>query len=80
MALENEAHKATAVSQMSQANAAHLEAQQRAESEPDVPFNLTGEAVRLMSIHQSKGLEFPVVVAADLAAYRDLVAAWLGQA
>ncbi len=41
-------------------------AQQAAELEPDVAA-VTGEnAVRLMSIHQSKGLEFPVVVVANL--------------
>ncbi len=43
-----------------------VEAQQAAELEPDVAA-VTGEnAVRLMSIHQSKGLEFPVVVVANL--------------
>jgi ATP-dependent helicase/nuclease subunit A len=42
-----------------------VEAQQEGEeeSEPAAPQT---EAVRLMSIHQSKGLEFPVVVVADL--------------
>ena len=44
-----------------------IEAQREAEVEPDVAA-LPGEnAVRLMSIHQSKGLEFPVVAVADLA-------------
>jgi ATP-dependent helicase/nuclease subunit A len=43
-----------------------IEAQQEAEAEPEVPAADTGNAVRLMSIHQSKGLEFPVVVLADL--------------
>ena len=44
-----------------------IEAQQEAEAEPEVPATVTGNAVRLMSIHQSKGLEFPVAVLADLA-------------
>ena len=43
-----------------------IEAQQEAEAEPEVPALATENAVRLMSIHQSKGLEFPVVVLADL--------------
>ncbi|MGA2245012.1 MAG: UvrD-helicase domain-containing protein [Verrucomicrobiota bacterium] len=43
-----------------------IEAQQEAEAEPEVPANVVENAVRLMSIHQSKGLEFPVVVLADL--------------
>jgi ATP-dependent helicase/nuclease subunit A len=43
-----------------------IEAQQAAESEPEVPAATDTDAVRLMSIHQSKGLEFPVVVVADL--------------
>jgi ATP-dependent helicase/nuclease subunit A len=43
-----------------------IEAQQLAESEPDVASVIDENSVRLMSIHQSKGLEFPVVVAADL--------------
>ncbi len=44
-----------------------IEAQQEAETEPEVPATPEVNAVRLMSIHQSKGLEFPVVVLADLA-------------
>jgi ATP-dependent helicase/nuclease subunit A len=44
-----------------------IEAQQEAEVEPEVSAAATENAVRLMSIHQSKGLEFPVVVLADLA-------------
>jgi ATP-dependent helicase/nuclease subunit A len=44
-----------------------IEAQQEAETEPEVPAASAENAVRLMSIHQSKGLEFPVVVLADLA-------------
>jgi len=44
-----------------------IEAQQAAEVEPDVAAAASENAVRLMSIHQSKGLEFPVVVVADLA-------------
>jgi ATP-dependent helicase/nuclease subunit A len=44
-----------------------IEAQQAAETEPAVAAVAEENAVRLMSIHQSKGLEFPVVVVADLA-------------
>jgi len=44
-----------------------IEAQQEAEAEPELPAAATEDAVRLMSIHQSKGLEFPVVVLADMA-------------
>jgi ATP-dependent helicase/nuclease subunit A len=44
-----------------------IAAQQEAEAEPEVPAAATENAVYLMSIHQSKGLEFPVVVLADLA-------------
>ncbi|HVV70634.1 MAG TPA: UvrD-helicase domain-containing protein, partial [Verrucomicrobiae bacterium] len=43
-----------------------IEAQQMAEAEPSVAQVTDQNAVRLMSIHQSKGLEFPVVVVADL--------------
>jgi ATP-dependent helicase/nuclease subunit A len=43
-----------------------IEAQQLAETEPQIPATSEQNAVRLMSIHQSKGLEFPVVVVADL--------------
>ncbi len=43
-----------------------IEAQQVAEAEPEVAACSPENAVRLMSIHQSKGLEFPVVVVADL--------------
>ncbi len=43
-----------------------IEAQREIEAEPDVAPVATENAVRLMSIHQSKGLEFPVVVVANL--------------
>jgi len=43
-----------------------IEAQQLAETEPEVARVGDSDSVRLMSIHQSKGLEFPVVVVADL--------------
>src|SRR5438552_12406427 len=43
-----------------------IEAQKRADTEPEVKAVSEKDAVRLMSIHQSKGLEFPVVVVADL--------------
>ena len=43
-----------------------VEAQREIEAEPDVAPMPEEDAVRLMSIHQSKGLEFPVVVLADL--------------
>jgi ATP-dependent helicase/nuclease subunit A len=44
-----------------------IEAQQAVDAEPEVAAVAEENAVRLMSIHQSKGLEFPVVVVADLA-------------
>ena len=44
-----------------------IEAQRKVEAEPEVPAVVAENAVRLMSIHQSKGLEFSVVVVADLA-------------
>ncbi len=43
-----------------------IEAQQVAETEPEVAAVSGENSVSLMSIHQSKGLEFPVVVVADL--------------
>jgi ATP-dependent helicase/nuclease subunit A len=43
-----------------------IEAQREAGAEPEVAPVADENAVRLMSIHQSKGLEFPVVVVADL--------------
>jgi ATP-dependent helicase/nuclease subunit A len=43
-----------------------VQAQQEAEFDPEPAAADTADAVRLMSIHQSKGLEFPVVVVADL--------------
>jgi ATP-dependent helicase/nuclease subunit A len=44
-----------------------IEAQREAGVEPDVAAVAEESAVRLMSIHQSKGLEFPIVAVADLA-------------
>ena len=44
-----------------------IEAQREAGAEPEVAPVADENAVRLMSIHQSKGLEFPVVVVANLA-------------
>jgi ATP-dependent helicase/nuclease subunit A len=44
-----------------------IEAQREAGVEPEVADSADENAVRLMSIHQSKGLEFPVVAVADLA-------------
>ena len=43
-----------------------VEAQRAAGSEPEVSAVATENSVRLMSIHQSKGLEYPVVVLPDL--------------
>jgi len=43
-----------------------IDAQKRADTEPEVKPSASEDSVRLMSIHQSKGLEFPVVVVADL--------------
>ncbi|MDE3066496.1 MAG: helicase-exonuclease AddAB subunit AddA [Verrucomicrobiota bacterium] len=44
-----------------------VQARREAEVEPEVAPVAEEDAVRLMSIHQSKGLEFPVVALADLA-------------
>ena len=43
-----------------------VEAQREIDAEPEVAPLAEENAVRLMSIHQSKGLEFPVVALADL--------------
>jgi ATP-dependent helicase/nuclease subunit A len=43
-----------------------VEAQRASEIEPEVTASPAENAIRLMSIHQSKGLEFPVLVVADL--------------
>ncbi len=43
-----------------------VEAQQEARSEPEIAAATDEDAVRLLSIHQSKGLEFPIVAVADL--------------
>lgn len=43
-----------------------VEAQRAVEFEPEPAVTEARDAVRLMSIHQSKGLEFPVVVMPDL--------------
>jgi ATP-dependent helicase/nuclease subunit A len=43
-----------------------IEAQRLSETEPDVAAASQENSIRLMSIHQSKGLEFPIVVLADL--------------
>jgi ATP-dependent helicase/nuclease subunit A len=44
-----------------------IEAQREIEAGPEVSPVAEENAIRLMSIHQSKGLEFPVVAVADLA-------------
>ena len=44
-----------------------VEAQRDAEAEEEPASSASSDAVRLLSIHQSKGLEFPVVAVADFA-------------
>jgi ATP-dependent helicase/nuclease subunit A len=44
-----------------------VEAQRDAEAEEQPASSVAADAVRLLSIHQSKGLEFPVVAVADFA-------------
>ena len=44
-----------------------VEAQRDAEAEEEPASSASSDAVRLLSIHQSKGLEFPVVAVADIA-------------
>ena len=43
-----------------------IDAQRESEFDPEPPAVEGADAVQLMSIHKSKGLEFPVVVVADL--------------
>lgn len=45
----------------------YVESQQEEEFDPEPAAAPVHQAVRLMSVHKSKGLEFPVVVVADLA-------------
>jgi ATP-dependent helicase/nuclease subunit A len=44
-----------------------VESQRDAEAEEEPASSASSDAVRLLSIHQSKGLEFPVVAVADIA-------------
>src|SRR6185437_11281628 len=44
-----------------------VESQRDAEAEEEPASSAASDAVRLLSIHQSKGLEFPVVAVADIA-------------
>ncbi|HVU99988.1 MAG TPA: UvrD-helicase domain-containing protein, partial [Verrucomicrobiae bacterium] len=39
-----------------------VDAQELAEADPEVASSVSDDSVRLMSIHQSKGLEFPIVL------------------
>ena len=64
MAADYEARRGRDVRGFIDLATAELEAEAR---EPDAPVDLGGlDAVRLMTIHAAKGLEFPVVVVADL--------------
>jgi ATP-dependent exoDNAse (exonuclease V) beta subunit len=49
-----------------QALLGHIESLQDASSEAHAPALEAGDAVRLMTIHKAKGLEFPIVAIADL--------------
>ena len=64
MAADYEARRGRDVRGFIDLATAELEADAR---EPDAPVDLGGlDAVRLMTIHAAKGLEFPIVVVADL--------------
>lgn len=58
----------------------HLENKRQLETEFDPGLGEDGQAVSLMSIHKSKGLEFPVVAVAGLAGafnFQDIQQTWL---
>jgi ATP-dependent helicase/nuclease subunit A len=57
-----------------------LDAQEESAFDPESPSAAASDSVRLMSIHQSKGLEFPVAVVAGLGRafnLQDLRGAWM---